>query len=77
MVIRAGATFGAVVGERSAARRDEFLAYSAGAVTIPGPEVEQLGQIAQAQQVHLVVGVVERAGSTLYCASVTSTAADV
>lgn len=66
-----GATFGAVVGERSAAGRDEFLAYSAGAVTIPGPEVEQLARIAQAQQVHLVVGVVERAGSTLYCASVT------
>jgi nitrilase len=33
--------------------------------------VEQLARIAQAQQVHLVVGVVERAGSTLYCASVT------
>jgi len=44
-----GATFGAVVGERSAAGRDEFLAYSAGAVTIPGPEVEQLARIAQAQ----------------------------
>ena len=66
-----------MVRGRSAAGGGEFRAYSAGAVTVPGPEAEQLGQIAQAQQVHLVVGVVGRAGSTLYCASVTSTAADV
>ncbi|GAA2746275.1 carbon-nitrogen hydrolase family protein [Terrabacter aerolatus] len=66
-----GASFGAVVGDRSPAGRDEFLAYSAQAVTIPGPEVDQLCTLAIANGVHMVVGVVERAGSTLYCASVT------
>ena len=32
-----GASFGAVIGDRSAPGRDEFLAYSRNAVTIPGP----------------------------------------
>jgi nitrilase len=66
-----GATFGAVVGDRSPAGREEFLAYSAQAVTIPGPEVDQLCEVAAANGAHLVVGVVERTGTTLYCGSVT------
>ena len=66
-----GAAFGAVVGDRSRAGRDEFLAYSQNAVTIPGPEVDRLGQIARENGVHLVVGLVERAGTTLYCGAVT------
>jgi len=66
-----GASFGAVVGDRSRAGREEFLAYSAQAVTIPGPEVDHLGEVAASHGVHLVVGVVERVGTTLYCASVT------
>lgn len=66
-----GASFGAVIGDRSPAGRDEFLAYSAQAVSIPGPEVDQLRTLAAVHGVHLVVGVVERANSTLYCAAVT------
>jgi nitrilase len=66
-----GAAFGAVVGERSAVGRDEFLAYSREAATIPGPEVARLGEIAAAHGLHLVVGLIERAGTTLYCAAVT------
>jgi nitrilase len=66
-----GAGFGAVVGERSQAGREEFLAYSSHAVTNPGPELEQLGQIAADHGLHLVVGFVERAGTSLYCATAT------
>jgi nitrilase len=66
-----GAGFGAVIGDRSPRGRDEFLAYSRNAVTIPGPEVERLREIARANRLHLVVGLIERAGTTLYCAAVT------
>jgi nitrilase len=66
-----GAAFGAVVGDRSPAGRDEFLTYSREAVAIPGPETARLGDIAAAHGLHLVVGLIERAGTTLYCAAVT------
>jgi nitrilase len=66
-----GAAFGAVVGDRSAAGREEFLTYSRSAVTVPGPEVDALCDIARRHGMHLVVGLVERSGSTLYCASLT------
>jgi nitrilase len=66
-----GAGFGAVIGDRSQVGRDEFLAYSRQAVTIPGPEIERLCDIAREHRVHLVVGLIERAGTTLYCAAVT------
>lgn len=35
--------------------------------TIPGPHVDTLAAIARANQAHLVIGVVERDGGTLYC----------
>jgi nitrilase len=66
-----GATFGAVVGDRSPDGRDEFLAYSRRAVCVPGREVDELGAIAAEYGLHLVVGLIERSGTTLYCASVT------
>jgi nitrilase len=66
-----GAAFGAVIGERSRAGRDEFLAYSREAVTVPGPEVEHLGDIAREHRLHLVVGLIERVDTSLYCAAVT------
>lgn len=66
-----GASFGAVIGERSAAGREEFLAYSAQAVAYPGTEIDQLAMIAADRGIHLVVGFIERAGTSLYCATVT------
>lgn len=38
---------------------------------MPGPLCAELGEIAADHGVHLVVGVVERSGSTLYCAVLT------
>ncbi len=66
-----GAGFGAVIGERSDRGRDEFVAYSREAVTLDGPELERVRLIAAEHALHLVVGFIERAGTTLYCASVT------
>jgi predicted amidohydrolase len=48
-----GSNFGTVVGSRTAARRAEFLAYHRAAVTIPGPEVDALAEIAQRHDLHI------------------------
>ncbi len=66
-----GATFGAVIGERSAAGRDEFLAYTRQAVTLPGPELDEVASCAARHGLHMVIGFIERAGSSLYCSTVT------
>lgn len=38
---------------------------------MPGPEVDGLCEIAAQHGLHLVVGAIERVGSTLHCATVT------
>jgi nitrilase len=62
-----GVTFGTVVGERTAEGRDHFRRYWESAVDVPGPTVDRLARLARATGLHLVVGVVERDGGTLYC----------
>lgn len=44
-----------------------FPRYAAAAVAVPGPEVDALAGLSARTGASLVVGVVERAGSTLYC----------
>jgi nitrilase len=64
-------SFGTVVGRRTAAGRSAYQRYWDQAVDVPGPATEALGASARRNNVHLVVGVIERArrenGSTLYC----------
>jgi nitrilase len=62
-----GLTFGTVVGDRTAEGRDHFRRYWESAVEVPGPAVDRLADLARATGLHLVVGVVERDGGTLYC----------
>ena len=62
-----GMDFGAVVGSRSDEGREMFRKYWASSVDVPGPEVDLLTDTAQTHQVHLVIGVIERDGGTLYC----------
>jgi nitrilase len=62
-----GLTFGTVVGDRTADGRDHFRRYWEGAVDVPGPDVDRLVRLARATELHLVVGVIERDGGTLYC----------
>jgi len=62
-----GLDFGARVGWRMPEGRDWFGRYFAQAIAIPGPETQLIGEIAGRLSLHLVVGVVERKGRTLYC----------
>ncbi|RYF60955.1 MAG: nitrilase [Comamonadaceae bacterium] len=65
-----GTNFGATVGYRSPEGREEYLRYFSGAIEVPGPGVDRLCSIARKYQLHLVVGVIERESSTLYCTAV-------
>lgn len=62
-----GLDFGAVVGARSEAGREDFRRYFESAVEVPGPAVETLGKAARVNSVYLVIGIIERERGTLYC----------
>jgi nitrilase len=62
-----GLDFGARVGTRTAAGRQDFLRYWQSAIELPGPECRRIGSFAAKMRAHLVVGVIERDGATLYC----------
>lgn len=69
-----GMSFGAVVGSRTPEGRNEFLRYSKNAITVPGPETDQLGEAAKKSGAYVVMGVIERdselSGGTLYCTAI-------
>lgn len=62
-----GLDFGARVGTRSPQGREEFQRYHDSAITVPGPEVHKISEAVRRARLHLVVGVIERDRSTLYC----------
>ncbi|CAH2602126.1 Nitrilase [Rhodovastum atsumiense] len=62
-----GLDFGARVGTRSAAGREDYLRYWKAAIEVPGPECTTIGGFAARMRAHLVTGVIEREGGTLYC----------
>ncbi|GAB3629852.1 carbon-nitrogen hydrolase family protein [Pandoraea terrae] len=62
-----GHAFGSYVGGRSDAGRDAYREYWESAIDVPGPCVDALAQTAGRHGVHLVIGVIERSGGTLYC----------
>jgi nitrilase len=62
-----GLDFGAVVGARSDAGREDFKRYFESAVEVPGPIVDALSKAARSNSVYLVMGVIERERGTLYC----------
>jgi nitrilase len=62
-----GLSFGATIGSRTAGGREEFRRYWESAIDVPGPALDRLGQIAAANRLYLVIGVIEREGGTLYC----------
>ena len=62
-----GMTFGAVIGERTPEGREWYRRYWESSVEIPGSVVSELGSIAAEADLHLVIGVIERDGGTLYC----------
>lgn len=66
-----GLDFGARLGMRSPEGREDFRRYFESAIELPGPEATRMGEIARDNGVHLVAGVIERSGGTLYCSALT------
>ncbi len=66
-----GLDFGARVGMRKPEGREDFRRYFDSAVDVPGPAVDYLGRVAKENAIHLVIGVIERDGGTLYCTILT------
>ncbi len=62
-----GLDFGARIGNRTAEGREDFRRYWDSAVDVPGPAADALGEAAKDAKLHLVAGVIERDGGTLYC----------
>ncbi len=62
-----GMSFGTVVGSRTQEGRDHFRRYWESSIDIPGPAVDELAALAAQLGVHIVIGVIERQGGTLYC----------
>ncbi|MFC4902757.1 carbon-nitrogen hydrolase family protein [Kocuria oceani] len=62
-----GLDFGITVGSRAPEGRELFRRYFEAAVAVPGPETDRLAGLAAELGTHLVVGAIERDGSTLYC----------
>ena len=65
-----GMTFGAVVGNRTPEGREWYRRYWESSVEIPGDAITTLGDIARESSTHLIIGVIERDGGTLYCTAV-------
>jgi nitrilase len=62
-----GLDFGAVVGSRTEAGREDFRRYWESSVDVPGAAFHHLARTARANNIYLVVGVIERDAATLYC----------
>jgi nitrilase len=62
-----GLDFGARLGMRSSEGREDFRRYYESSITVPGPEMLEIAEVARRSSLHLVVGVIERDGGTLYC----------
>lgn len=62
-----GLDFGAVIGSRTDEGREWYRRYWASSVELPGPDADRMGAMAREAGVHLVVGVIERDGGSLYC----------
>lgn len=65
-----GARFGAPVGLRTAEGREAYRRYFDGAITLDGPELGLVTEAAAATGLFVVIGIIERAGATLYCTAV-------
>jgi nitrilase len=62
-----GLDFGARLGMRSQEGREDFRRYFESAIDVPSPATRTIGAAAKDHRLHLVVGVIEREGGTLYC----------
>ena len=66
-----GLDFGARLGSRTPEGREDFQRYYASSIAMPSQQSESIAAAARDNAVHLVAGVIERVGGTLYCTAVT------
>jgi nitrilase len=64
-----GHDFGVRLGLRTTEGRDVFRRLFDNAIDVPGLATDIIGSVARNHALHLVVGVVERDGGTLYCSA--------
>lgn len=62
-----GETFGTRLGYRLPEGREVFARYFENAIDVPGPETDALAELSSRCNASIVMGVIERSGSTLYC----------
>src|SRR5579884_2172244 len=62
-----GECFGTRLGYRMPEGREAFARYFENAVDLAGPEVAELAQLSKRTGASIVVGVIERCGSSLFC----------
>ncbi|MEN1833656.1 carbon-nitrogen hydrolase family protein [Pseudomonas lijiangensis] len=62
-----GETFGTQLGYRLPQGREAFARYFENAIDVPGDETRTLEQLSARTGASLVLGVIERSGSSLYC----------
>ncbi|RHN60456.1 putative cyanoalanine nitrilase, 3-cyanoalanine hydratase [Medicago truncatula] len=62
-----GFVYGVSMAYHTTNGREHFRKYHSAAIDVPGPEVDRLAAMAGKYKIHLVMGVIERNGYTLYC----------
>ncbi|MCE5231571.1 nitrilase [bacterium] len=62
-----GMNYGLSVGTRDEVGREEFRLYLEQAIEVPGPQTQRIGEAVAASGAYVVIGVIEREGSTVYC----------
>jgi nitrilase len=62
-----GEGFGTQLGYRLPEGREAYARYFANAIDVPGAETQALAGLSARTGANLVIGVIERGGSTLYC----------
>ena len=65
-----GESFGTQLGFRLESGRDTYQKYYDAAIDLSGPEVKILSEMSKRLNANLVLGVIERAGATLYCTAI-------
>lgn len=65
-----GESFGTQLGFRLESGREIYQKYYDAAIDLSGPEVKTLIEMSKRLNANLVLGVIERAGATLYCTAI-------
>lgn len=71
-----GEDFGTRLGYRLPVGRERFAEYYANAVDVPGPETGAIAGLSTRTRASIVIGVIERGQSTLYCTALFFTPED-